>query len=311
MIEMPQQEMDRLPSPPSGEESWRETLVPRIRAIRWARSLLSPSIINASGHSVATILKRYEGTWESKNTRTGETAEVVSSFKVTALGRPVQGAPVTLWLGGKQVAKGETDANGEVSFPQAYSNAGIYDYTVVVGEKPPVVTIGNPRAVSFRVKVWAIATRSTNVSDVWARWQGRAYFRGLPWRFWTEQPSSVVGLAGRTVGYMDLVPAPDGTTIPMELGVSAWCNTYDPYPSEEACCEAARNTWWMVEVFATSDPAQVEDTLAGKANRIGGDRINLDYHLKYDIASGYVTYKGRYLKYQRCPWEAGTAPADP
>jgi hypothetical protein len=166
------------------------------------------------------------------------------------------------------------------------------------------------------VSVWLIVTKSKNLTDVWARWQGRAFFRGLPYFFWREQPSSVVGLAGREVGYVDLVPCPDGRTIPMELGVSAYCNTPEPYPPAEKCCEYAKNTWWMVEVFATNKREDVAATVKGEANRIGGDKINLDYHLKYTVDSTAVTYKGKYLKQTpegkvRCPWMTGTAPMDP
>jgi len=306
-----QQEMDSLPSLPSGLGAWEETVIPRIRVLRWARSLISPSIINVSSQSVTTILREHLGDWVARTAPIGQTATLISTFKVSALGRPIEGAPVTLFLAGEKVAEGETNENGEVSFPHAYTDVGVYDYVAVLGKKLPAITVGNPRAVPFRVRVWTIVTRSRNVSDVWARWQGRAFFRGLPWIFWTEQPSSVVGLAGRPIGFVDLVPAPDGVTIPMELGVSAYCNTPEPSPTAERCCEYAKNTWWMFEVFATSDPRQVPDTVAGAANKIGGDQINLDYHLKYNIDSASVTYRGRYLKYQRCPWEAGTAPMDP
>jgi hypothetical protein len=93
------------------------------------------------------------------------------------------------------------------------------------------------------------------------------------------------------------------------------CNTPEPYPPAEKCCEYAKNTWWQLDVYATNDPTKVKETYDG-ANHIGGDKINLDYHLKYEITKSAVTYKGKYLKKKpdgtiRCPWMEGTAPIDP
>ena len=307
---MSMQSMDRLPSPPEGATRSRETYKPSTRITRTLRTAISPNLISLSKVSSSTVLRRILGLWVTQTSRVGDITFCRPTFTITAFGKPVSGAPVSLFLGDTRVGKTTTNENGEASFRLNFSSPGVHSYLAVIGETKPLFITGNPRAYSFKVSVWFVYTRSRNLTDIWARWQGRSFFRPLPVNFHREMPSSVIGLAGRDVGYVDLVPCIDGITIPMEIGVTAYCNTPERYPPEEKCCEYAKNTWWRLDVYATNDPKRVAATLQG-ANHIGGDEIHREYHLKYSITSNGVSFNGRFLKAIRCPWQSGTAPMDP
>jgi len=311
------QEMDSIPSGTRVEGTWTETLKPRIRFVRWVWSKISLQMINVESQTPTTVLTGYTGPWVIQAASIGTTASLVSTLKVIAMGRPVPRVPVSLFLGSEKVATEKTNEEGLVNFSLSFTEPGVYNYIAVIGtgEHPPLIIQGNPRAVSLGVTVWIIAVFCRNITDTWARAVGRAYFRGLPWIWWIDQPSSLRGIVypsvDRPIGFIELIPCPQGVTIPEEVGNSAYCNTPEPYPPSAKCCEYARNTWWEMFLCATNDPKQVPQTITGNVNMVGGDRINLDYHLKYNITSSSVSYLGRYLKYQRCPWEAGTAPLDP
>jgi len=311
MFEEITQVMDRPEILPVGATHFESTYKPRISILRLLRSRISPNFINLTEVTSNTVLKELIGTWAAQTASPGRTAFCRPKFVITAYGKPMSRVTVSLFSGDVVIAKSETDENGEVSFDLAYSDPGVYNYVAVIGERKPLILSGNPRAYPFTVTVWLIVTKSRNLTDRWARLQGRSFFRKLPVYFWREMPISVVGLAGRNVGYVDLVPCITGASIPMEIGVSAYCNTPEPYPPKEKCCEYAKNTWWRVDVYATNNPKDVTATLKGEKNHIGGDKINLDYHLKYTITSTGVTFNGKYLKQIRCDWERGTAPMDP
>mgnify|MGYP001066681269 CR=1 FL=1 len=312
------QDMDkvRYGTEPQGQGIWSWTIKPVRRLIRTGRSILSPSMLNLELQTPSTVLKDYFGDWVIKSAQIGSTASLLSTLKVTAFKKPQPNIPVSLFLGKERVGYAKTDQSGLVTFPTMYTEPGVFDYVASIGEMYPPIIPGSPRAYNFRVGVWLVAVFCRDVSDIWLRWVGRSFFRDLPVYFWHPppegQPISVIGLGfpglDRPIGFIDLVPCPSTVTIPMELGVSAWCNTTDPYPPPDVCCEAAKNTWWEMAVYATNDPRDTVQTAQGTANEKGKGNINLDYHLKFDITSEEVSYKGRYLKQQRCPWEAGTAP---
>jgi len=312
---MSMQELDRLLVNPRGEGQETMTLKPSIRLIRLARTAVAPQMINVESQALTAILREYVGDWSSKIAQVGGIPALVSTLRVSAFGKPQGNVPVTFWLGKEKVGEGLTDENGLVVFPTTYTEIGVYDYQAVIGETLPLLPEGSPRATRFRVSVWLIAVHARNQTDVWLRWVGRARWRSLPHIFWVDQPTSVVGLGypnvDRPIGFVDVVPVPAGTTVPIELGVSAFCNTPEPDPSPAKCCDYAKNTWWEFFLCATNDPTQIPATVRGTANKIGGDKVNLDYHLKYEASSTGVSYKGKFLKYQRCSWEAGTAPLDP
>jgi len=200
------QELDRAFAVPEGATFFQEVRKIPAPLLRSIRTRFSPSLINLSEVASSTVLREIIGTWDIRTATPSLTASFTPSFTVSAFGRPVKGATVTLFSNDRVVARGETDEKGRVTFRMSYADPGVYDYYAVVGEKKPFIISGNPRVSSFRVAVWLVCTHSRNLTDVWARWQGRSFFRPLPIGFWNEMPSSVVGLAGRNVGYVDLVP---------------------------------------------------------------------------------------------------------
>jgi len=309
------QQMDEVKVEPRGEGQESIILRPTIRLVRLARSRFAPQMINVDSQVPTAVLREYLGDWATKSATPGGMPSLSTTLKVSAFGKTTPGIPVSLFFGNEKVATQDTNEEGLVTFPTEYQEIGVYDYTAVIGDSLPLLPEGSPRATRFRVSVWLIAVFCRNVSDTWLRWVGRARFKPLPWIFWTEQPASVIGLGfpmvDRSIGFVDIVPAPGGVTVPIEIGNSGWCNTPEPNPTSERCCEYAKNTWWDMSLHATTDPKQIPETVAGRANKIGGDRVNLDYHLKFEASSSGVTYKGKFLKYQRCAWEAGTAPTDP
>lgn len=276
--------------------------------LRQFRKSISPELITLTGSRNSTVFREYIGNWRIPSSNPGTSCQTTPEFQVTAFGKPVPNRKVTLQKGSDVVGTAKTDKNGKVNFPLSFDEAGVETYYAYVGQKPPVLLSPNPRVESFSVSVWYIAIHSKNISDRWARWQGRAYFKPLPRNFWRDQPRSVIGLAGGNIGFADLVPVVSEVGYPLEVGVSAFCNTKDPYPNHDECCEARKDTWWQFDVHATNDPKQVASVRKGESGHVGGGKINIDYHLKYNIAYSGVTFEGRCLKKVNCDWEEGTAP---
>ncbi|HDN18283.1 MAG TPA: hypothetical protein ENF41_04400 [Candidatus Bathyarchaeota archaeon] len=279
------------------------------------RTRISPNIIYNSNNSITTILKSYYGEWKERWTTTGHTCTIKAYFKVQAFGRPIPHVTVTLFerYTRKKIATTKTDRNGIATFVfNSDAPTPPKSYIAVIGEKYPIRTFNNPRAYPFRVGTWLLYYKVKNETDKWLRLVGRAYDGNLPHKFWREKPRTVVGRAGTLreyVGFTDLLPVISGVEVPIEVGISAYCNTPEAYPPSDKCCEYAKNTWWRVDLYATNRPEELTETIRGEKNHIGGDSINLDYHLKFRATTDSVTYLGKCLKYARCPWESGTAPS--
>lgn len=295
--------------PPSGAASFKETFEPRIGIVRNLRKGFSPNFINLSSVASSTALKEFLGAWDSKSASTVNIAPLQPIFAITAYGKPIPDIPVSLFSGETLIGEAVTDKNGEVKFNLNFDSPGVYTFTAIIGKTKPLFALGNSRAYTFSVTVWYVVIQSKNLTDVWARYVGRSFFRSLPLNFATEMPSSVVGLAGHGVGFVELVPCIAGQTVSMEVGIDAWCNTPEAYPSADKCCEYAKNTWWQLDVYATSDPSQINATRQG-SNHLGGGKVQREYHLKYAFSSS-ASFTGRFLKAVRCPWQQGTAPMDP
>lgn len=318
---LPQQELDKLPIKPimSGTQAIvvrRE--VPLRRLI--LRSILPRYLMNTHLVFNPTILG-YEGEWVHKAVRPGREAGVTLAYQVTAFGIPIEGVRVYLFRSGeeKPLMYKETDENGMVFFNLKFTKPGVYDYIATL--KPTYPMFHNtPWTIRNRIVVWLIVVKSRRVYDRWARWLGRAYglVEHLPYYFWDPRRGGkyrfIMGLAGRRIGYFDLVPVVDDIVYYYELGVSAYCGTSSPRPSRKECCEVAKRTRWEVKVYATNNPREVDETIRGGANYIGGDKILLDWHLVYKITKDGVYFLGKCLLYPprsnkpRCPWLRGTAP---
>ena len=155
--------------------------------------------------------------------------------------------------------------------------------------------------VDYRlITFWLLRVRTTPISDRWARWQGRAIWRQpLPCQFWfPHHVGYTTGLAGG-VDWYEVVPAVTGIGFKYQVGVSAWCNTPDPYPPMGACCEARKNTWWKAEIYAKKGPRD-------KWGYVGGDKINISFHITAEFNTDGYSYKGRCVcEDVACTWEQG------
>lgn len=163
--------------------------------------------------------------------------------------------------------------------------------------KGPVIQ--TPLWVSTRITFWEVMAKTENISDVWARWQGRAIYRQpLPCLFWRDV-GYTVGLAGSSK-WRDLVPVFENQTVYYMVGVSAWCNTSNPYPPESECCAARQNTWWQSTIYA-------RNTVENDLQELGSDQINLSYHNTASFTTSGANYLGRCVSPDGClcGWETG------
>jgi len=161
-----------------------------------------------------------------------------------------------------------------------------------------------PFATSIKVTFWHVRVQSVNKTDIWARLQGRAIYRQpLPGVFWSPPsggPAYVVGLAGGA-DWREIVPVVEGMTVKYQVGVSAWCNTPDPYPPADKCCQYRKNTWWHAKIMARKS---VKDSWG----TVGEDDINISFHITGQFTVDSYSYLGRCVsKDVACGWESGSS----
>ena len=159
-----------------------------------------------------------------------------------------------------------------------------------------------PFASSLRVTFWHVRVRTTNKTDVWARWQGRAIWRQpLPGLFWfPHHVGYTIGLAGYA-DWREIVPIIEGRTFNYQVGVSAFCNTSEPRPPHDKCCEYRKNTWWHAIIFARRK-------ITDNWQKVGEDDINLSFHITAQFDYNSATYLGRCVsKDVACGWEQGSS----
>jgi len=204
---------------------------------------------------------------------------------------------------GEKITEATTNEDGYADVELTFRDPA--DMTVVcgLGDRVPLLPTVNPFADVQPLAVWFVVVKATAIKDRWARYAGRAIGEPLPYRFWREKPRTVLGVLGIRYTFADLVPVFGSQSLSYEVGVSAYCDTPDPSPTHEECCAPENAAWWDVKVYATKNPKNVKDVLQGKSGLVGGDRINIDYHLKYTITTAGITYDGRYLVKRRCEWE--------
>jgi len=267
-----------------------------------------PEIIRAESASISPSVVAFDGEWAV--TAKPKNAKATLRYQVASFGKPIPKVPVTLMDSNWNIlGTRRTDENGLVEFDVEFNRPGGYVFNAVIGEgRVRPLTYMSPRVSRIFVKVWLIKVEQVDSTDVWLRWVGRSILEPLPHDFWRVQPKTVIGLAipKESKSYYMLVPVVSGVTLTLELGVSAVCNTPTAYPPPDVCCEYAKGTWWWYKLYAKSS----NDS---DWKEVGGDKINLDYHLKYSVTTDSVTYKGRCLKLMengkvRCEWEKDTAP---
>ena len=271
-------------------------------------AMWSPEIIYNYATSLTSAVSGFDGEWAASVSP--ETARARLTYQVSSFGKGVPKVPVTLMDSNYNVLETkETDENGLVDFSLEFNSPGSYVYYAVIGEgKVKPLTLMSPRVTRTFIKVWLVKVQQINSTDVWLRWVGRAMLEPLPHDFWRVHPRTIVGLAIPKLSraYHMLVPVVLGINLNLELGVSAACNTPTAYPPSDTCCQYAKGTWWTYKLYYKS-------SVKSDWVESGGDKINVDYHLKYVVTTDGISYKGRCLKPMpngkvRCSWESGTAP---
>jgi len=220
-------------------------------------------------------------------------------------GFPAPNLRVTLWdmNTGNKIAEATTNEDGIADITIAAKDPTSTNIVTGVGDRFPIMPQLNPFADIQPFTVWYIVVKATSISDRYARFIGRSIGEPLPHIFWREKPRTVIGILGIRFTFADLIPVFGTMSLRYEIGVSAWCSTPSPRPTHEECCRPEYAAWWDVKVYATNRKEEVKDVLAGRKGFVGGDKINLDYHLKYTITTTGITYDGRYLVKKRCAWE--------
>ena len=264
-------------------------------------------VVSASGVKNVLVLRHLEyetAVWAVKPTTAKSTQGI--GVTVNLFGYTAQGVPVSLWNieTKEKLAPAKTDKNGLANFTISSEKPLTMNVVAGLGENyAPLFPTTNPFADIQTATFWYVVVKATALNDKWPRYIGRSYGEPLPHKFWVEKPETVLGILGVKTTFADLVPAFGPQSLYYEVGISAYCNTADPFPSKEECCKPENSAWWDVKVYATNKQEEVNDVLQGRKGFIGGDKINLDYHVRYIITPTGITFGGRYLVKRRCPWE--------
>jgi hypothetical protein len=198
--------------------------------------------------------------------------------------------------------RGRFDSQALFNYTVNSSEAGSYAVVASMTPLPKEIVLREPNRLdtaSVDVTFWEVRAVTQNISDIWARWQGRSIYRQpLPQLFW-HYPGYTVGLAGSSF-WRDVFPVVGNESVEYMVGVSAWCNTWDPYPTEAECCAARRSTWWNSTIEARRVAGSEWTTL-------GSDQINLSYHNSATFTTSSATYNGRCVAQgpALCGWETG------
>jgi len=213
--------------------------------------------------------------------------------------------------GKTQATTASFDENGNLPILLQTSQEGSYLAVVslvrlpnaVIG-RPMAMTIltSTPLATSARITFWHVRSSLTNKTDVWARWHGRAVYNlplpGIFWRPTINFIKYVVGLAGG-LDWREIIPVVQNMNVGYQVGVSAFCNTEDPNPPADVCCEARKNTWWHAKLMARKSVREQWQV-------VGEDDINLSYRITAYFTTTSYSYNGRCVnKDVACGWEQG------
>jgi len=194
------------------------------------------------------------------------------------------------------------DSQGLFNYSFSSPEAGSYAVVASMTPLPKEIVLREPNRLdtaSLDLTFWEVRAITQNISDIWARWQGRSIYRQpLPQLFW-HYPGYTVGLAGSS-HWGDVFAVAGSNSVEYMVGVSAWCNTWDPYPTESECCAARQSTWW-------SSTIEARRVAGGAWTTLGSDQINLSYHNSATFTTSSATYNGRCVAQgpALCGWETG------
>jgi len=252
----------------------------RLISYRPFTSILSEpiDILHCDEAKTKCALMDIRGAWASVQAVRGTPlSERHYSVRLGPLG--LRDVKVHLFSDGELVEEKRTDSEGKTYFtlPSMEPTSKTYHVTLL----PITTPVKTPFQEEFKFAVWLVTCRITNRTDVWWRLAGRTFEQSLPRIFWRELPISVIGLTAPygTQIFVDVVPVFGDRSITLEYGISAWCNTPEPYPPTEKCIAYRRNTWWRFEVEAFN----------GRVRRSVSADLNIDRHLKVTFSTDDVS----------------------
>lgn len=258
------------------EEFVRPTVHRREVSYRPLASVLGEpvDVVHCERATCAYAMREVGGSWVTVSARPGSpSATRLYSVRLGPL--RLANARLFLFRDMELASVATTDSEGRASFDLPVDRPYKARYTVSLVPAP--APFRTPFQDAFELTVWLVTCRVTNRTDIWPRFVGRSFVTTLPRIFWREAPWTVIGLAipGGTQYFADVVPAFGDMEVTLEYGVSAWCNTEEPYPPMEKCIEYRRNTWWRFEVEAYN---------GSETRTVSGD-LNLDRHLRVKVTS--------------------------
>jgi len=263
---------------------------------------------------ISAVLKHLSYEFGTPFTKpTTKPSEIVLTSNVSVFGIPIPNVKITYFdeKTKEPIGYSITDEQGNAKLMVRSDEPKELSVVSMIGERYPMLDAAlSPLADRRRLAFWFVVVIAEPVRDRWARYIGRSINESLPYRFWKEKPRTVLGILGGRTKFADLIATCDARHVTLEIGISAYCDTSDPSPSHDECCENL--AWWRVNVYATKNPKEVKEVLLGKDEfLVGGDYINIDYHLEFMFTPDSATFNGRKFIRQRCPQEtAQTRPAE-
>jgi len=241
-------------------------------------SILSEPIDILHCESIESIsaFKKLSGSWANIKARAGKPS---SSREYSVRVGPMAVGDATLYLfkDDKMISEVQTDESGRAAFNLPSTEPTSDTYTVsLLPELTPII----PLQDIFQLSIWAVTCRVRNLTDRWWRLAGRSFAGDLPRTFWGKVEHTI-GLASPfgTQVFIDLVPVFGDQAVTLEYGISAWCNTTNPYPTAEECKAARADTWWEFTV----------EGFNGKSTKSVKGKLNIDRHLRVRFTTSDIT----------------------
>lgn len=272
--------------PSLSSQEFTQPIIPQIQEFLSIAGVVPGLSLDATRN--LSVVRKISGSIAKKYMKeTTRPSETGLSARLTAFGSGVPNIDIEFRdrTTGKTLAVVETDSNGYARYTVKYGSPGLQKQ-LEAGIYPisPATEMIPGMSSTKLFSLWTILTKTRNLTDVWARFQGRAIGHKLDRTFHHTQPHTVIGLAG-WIDFIELVPVLEGQSIRYEIGIPAWCNTPEARPTAEKCEEYRKNTWWKAGLYASN--TERAPTLVAE------NKINLDYHLVYEITASHVRFVER------------------
>lgn len=235
------------------------------------------SILNCDQVKTTSTFQGLGGRWAYIKARAGKpTSTRQYSTKIGPVAIP--NSTIYIFKNGSLIDDKQTNSNGNILLDFSTNRPSKDQYAVSLA--PELAPMNNPAQDVFGLTIWNVKCKVKNLTDRWWRWAGRNYTNELPRVFW-KYPQYTIGLAS-SMGlqtFIDIVPVFSDQSMTLEYGISAMCNTQDPYPSRDACIAARKNTWWQFIVEASN----------GHETKTVNGKLNIDRHLRVEFTSDDIS----------------------